>query len=145
MLVLQKFLITITLVSQNIICSAAKLSHTYSISAPDGWVHNKFSSSSLAWKSHIRIDFLKVFVLRGTSSEWVSSYLPAGTELLKFTSCSSPPYPCKTPACFPPQALSYKPAFCWLFPFIWPFQRQFTFPKKVCLYLHPGLFPTFIF
>lgn len=57
---LQKFLITMMSVSQNIICSAAELSHTCSISAPDGWVHNKFSSWSLDWKSHIRIDFLQV-------------------------------------------------------------------------------------
>lgn len=90
-------------VSQNIICSAAELSHTCSISAPDGWVHNKFSSWSLDWKSHIKIDFLKVFLLRGTSSQWVSSYLPARTELLVFALCSSPLYPCKTPACFPLQ------------------------------------------
>lgn len=59
---LQKFLITMMSVSQNIICSAAELSHTCSISAPDGWVHNKFSSWSLDWKSHIKNDFLKVFV-----------------------------------------------------------------------------------
>lgn len=142
---LQKFLITMMSVSQNIICSAAELSHTCSISAPDGWVHNKFSSWSLDWKAHIKNDFLVVFwFLWGSSSQWVFSCLPPRTELLVFTWCSSPPYPFRAAVCFPLEALSFKPAFCSLSTCIWPFQEIFPFPKNACLYLHPGSFPTFI-
>lgn len=122
-------------VSQNIICSAAELSHTCFISytrwMSSGQIPILVPRLALSHKNWLLKSVL------GYEVPHPSEFLRA--EVLEFTSCSSCPW--KSPAWSP--LWSTKPSFCWSFAFAWLLQKEFIL-CKVCLHLHPGFLPTSI-
>lgn len=91
-------------ISQNIICSAAELSHSHTVSAPDGWIHRNYWSSPHRLETlHMNQHFKSVIFMR------FFCYLSPGTELQGLIHTSHISYH----PLFPFKILNSEPYFIW--------------------------------